>query len=318
VGSAGWSVVSVKLAADELRADDGRDVAVRIARPARVSCAAGENYLAAACATLLAGGRTSAGNDVTLGQLGPGASVVVPPDDPALLGALNRALDARAVGWRFGTLNTVAARTDSGPWLGPTAVTRRYTLVSSGNSTTGILATVNREPWLVRGQGVVLVGSRFDPVWTRLPLEADFVPLVDALANRLARTPLWALDAAPGDPVLLPDATTRVTAGGTNWPVEGGAAFHPPHLGIYYLLAGADTIGALTANPDSRESHLLRATDDELEGEWPGARLVSPGEAGAGAFAGAARADLRGPLLWLALCCGLMEVGLASVRRVMA
>jgi hypothetical protein len=188
-------------------------------------------------------------------------------------------------------------------------------LLPTGSGKTGILATVNREPWLVRGEGVVLVGSRFDPLWTHLPLEADFVPLVDALANRLARTPLWLLDAAPGDPVLLPDATTKVTAAGREWPVEGGAAFRPPRLGIYYLLAGSDTIGALTANPDSRESQLTRATDEEIEAAWPGASVVSPADAGARAFTGAARADLRGPLLWLALCCGLLEVGLASIRR---
>lgn len=314
-GLPGWSVVTTRLEPDELRADDSREVAVRIARPARVSCASGETYLTAACAALAAGGRFGAGSDVSLGSLGPGASVVVPPMDPALLGALNRALDARGVGWRFGALTAVETQTDSGSWLGRTAVSKRYTLVSTGSGRTGVLATVDQQPWMVRGEGVVLVGSRFDPSWTRLPLEADFVPLIDALANRLARTPIWLLDIAPGDPVLLPDPTTRIVMGTTTWPVEGGAAFRPPRLGLYYLLAGADTIGALTANPDPRESRLARASDAEVQGDWPAARLGTPAEAGSRAFAGAARADLRGPLLWLALCCALVEVGLASLRR---
>jgi hypothetical protein len=314
-GVPGWSVVTVRLEPDELRADDTREVAVRIARPARVRCAAGEMYLTAACAALTAGGRIGIGSDVSLGDLGPGASVVVPPADPALLGALNRALDARGVGWRFGALTTVGAQTDSGPWLDRTAVSRRYTLVPTGSGRTGVLTTVGHEPWLVRGEGVVLVGSRFEPSWTRLPLEAEFVPLIDALANRLARTPLWVLDAAPGDPVLLPDPTTRVVLGTASWPVEGGAAFRAPRLGIYFLLSGGDTVGALAVNPDPRESRLARATDAEVRGVWPGARFGSPTEAGAMAFVGAARADLRGPLLWLALCCALCEVGLASLRR---
>jgi hypothetical protein len=314
-GSPGWSVVTARLEPDELRADDTRQVAVRIAHPARVSCATGEMYLTAACAALTAGGRIGIGHDVTLGELGPGASVVMPPADPALLGALNRALDARAVGWRFGALTTVSAETDSGAWLDRTAVSRRYTLVPTGGGRAGVLTTVGHEPWLVRGEGIVLIGSRFDPSWTRLPLEAGFVPLVDALANRLARTPLWGLDAAPGDRVLLPDPTTRVVSGSAGWPVEGGAAFQPPRLGIYFLLSGADTIGALAVNPDPRESRLARATDDEVRGDWPGVRFGSPAEAGALAFVGAARADFRGPLLWLALVCALCEVGLASVRR---
>ncbi|HKV74348.1 MAG TPA: BatA and WFA domain-containing protein [Gemmatimonadales bacterium] len=315
VGAAGWWTVAVRLAADELRADDSRTLAVRVARPARVHCDATENYLVAACATLLAGGRVASGTDVEIGQLGPGPSVVVPPADPALIGALNRALDARGVGWHYGVLSSVPVQTDSGAWLGRTSVSRRYGLTPTGNSRAGILATAGGEPWLVRGEGVVLVGSRFDPAWTRLPVEADFVPLVDALANRLARNPLWLLDAAPGDAVLLPDATSRVASGSESWPVEGGAAFRPPRLGIYYLLAGPDTIGALSANPDPRESQLLRATDRELQTEWPGAILAAPDEAGGRAFTGAARSDLRGPLLWLALACGFMEVALASIRR---
>ncbi|HTO73957.1 MAG TPA: hypothetical protein VMJ30_09060, partial [Gemmatimonadales bacterium] len=98
----------------------------------------------------------------------------------------------------------------------------------------------------------------------------------------------------------------------------GGAAFRPPHLGVYFLVAGPDTIGALTANPDPRESRLLRATDGEVTAEWPGTIIAAPDEAKGRAFTGAARMDLRGPLLWLALCCGFAEVALASVRRAAA
>ena len=51
-------------------------------------------------------------------------------------------------------------------------------------------------------------------------------------------------------------------------------------------------------------------------GLWSGARLVSLANAAGAAFAGAGRASLQGPLLWLALALGLVEVGLASgIRR---
>ncbi len=284
-----------------------------MADPAAVACPPDQPYLAAACGALESGARVRRGSDVTLGSLGPGASVVEPPADPALLGALNRTLERRGVGWRFGAPVAAAGVTDSGAWLGRVAVLRRYRLESSGSGRTGVLATVGGEPWMVRGGGVVLVGSRFEPSWTPLPLEAGFVPLVDAMANRLARAPLWLLDAAPGDAVLLPDATTRILTEDRQWEVEGGAAFRPPAEGIYFLLSGSDTVGALSVNLDPRESVLGRASDEAIEAAWPGARITAPAGAASRAFVGAGRADLRGPLLWLALACGLGEVLLASV-----
>ena len=312
-GTPGWRRLEATLPPDELRADDRRVRVIRVADPAAISCAPDQPYLTAACGALESGGRVRRGSDVTLGNLGPGASVVEPPADPALLGALNRALDRRGVGWRFGAPVAVAGVTDSGAWVGRVAVLRRYRLESSGSGRTGVLATVGGEPWVVRGGGVVLVGSRFDPSWTPLPLEAGFVPLVDALANRLARAPLWLLEASPGDAVLLPDATTRVLTEARHWEVEGGAAFHPPAEGIYFLVSAGDTVGALSVNLDSRESLLARASDEAIRAAWPGARIADPAGAAELAFVGAGRADLRGPLLWLALACGLGEVLLASV-----
>jgi hypothetical protein len=309
----GWRSLEATLPPDELRADDRRIRVIRVADPAAASCPPDQPYLAAACGALESGARIRRGGEVTLGSLGPGSSVVEPPADPALLGALNRALERRGAGWRFGAPVAAAGVTDSGAWVGRVAVLRRYRLESSGSGRTGVLATVGGEPWMVRGGGIVLVGSRFEPSWTPLPLEAGFVPLVDALANRLARAPLWLLDAAPGDAVLLPDATTRVLGDDRQWEVEGGAAFHPPTEGIYFLLSGSDTVGALSVNLDSRESVLARASDEAIEAAWPGARIMDPSGAAARAFIGAGRADLRGPLLWLALACGLGEILLASV-----
>jgi hypothetical protein len=311
-GTPGWRSLEATLPADELRADDRRNRLVRVAPAAAVACPADEPYLAAACGALESGARIRRGTDVTMGSLGPGASVVEPPSDPALVGALNRALERRGVGWRFGAPVVGAQVTDSGPWIGRVTILRRYRLESSGSGRTGVLATVASEPWMVRGAGVVMLGSRLDPSWTPLPLQAGFVPLVDALANRLARAPLWLLDAAPGDAVFLPDATTRVLSGERGWEVEGGAAFHPPATGVYFLVSGRDTLGGLSVNIDPRESVLTRASDEAIGAAWPGARITDPSAAAERAFVGAGRADLRGPLLWLALACGLGEVLLAS------
>ncbi|MGH7702557.1 MAG: BatA domain-containing protein [Gemmatimonadales bacterium] len=311
----GWWPLRAELDPDELRADDIRVGAVRISPVARVGWPADERYLAAACEVLAAAGRIRQGEEVTLGRLGPGISVIEPPADPAALGALNRALAGRGIGWRYGTAVLIAGVSDSGPVVGREQVSRRYTIEPSGSGRTGVLATVGGAPWIVRGAGVVLLGSRLDPAWTGLPRSAGFVPFVDAVINRLARGEAATLEAAPGDPVPLPDLITAVRLGDRVWPAEGGAAFRPPVPGVYFLMAGPDTAGILAVNPDPRESILDRASDAGVRKLWTGARLVDLETAGEAAFQGAARADLRGPLLWGALLFGLAEVALASGGR---
>jgi hypothetical protein len=94
--------------------------------------------------------------------------------------------------------------------------------------------------------------------------------------------------------------------------VEGGAAYRPPELGVYYLLSGADTIGALSVILDPRESELAPANDDAVHHLWPGSRMVDQDRIAVAAFATSARSDLRGPLLWAALLAAFAEVALAS------
>ena len=97
--------------------------------------------------------------------------------------------------------------------------------------------------------------------------------------------------------------------------MEGGGFFRPPDVGAYYVLAGRDTVGAITANLDPRESLLAPASDDQVRRLWKGARVTDLPEAGSLAFSTGALGDLRGPLLWAALLVGLVELGLASVLR---
>jgi hypothetical protein len=162
---------------------------------------------------------------------------------------------------------------------------------------------------------VILLGSRLDPAWTDLPVSAGFMPFMDVLLNRLARGEVALGEGAPGEPVPLPDLVTAVRQGENEWRVEGGGLFQPPDAGIYFLAAGPDTVGAISVNPDHRESRLTRATDGQARRLWKGARVVPLEDAGDVAFSAASRGDLRGPLLWLALLAGLAEVGLASAWR---
>lgn len=307
----GWRALAATLEPDEMRLDDRRVAAVRVAPLARADCRAGGRYARAACEVLAANGRILEGRELVIGGFGASGSIIQPPDDPATLGALNRELARRGSSWTYGELRA-GGTTDSSPLLVPSRLSRRLELRSSRSGRSGVLLTVGGSPWLVRDGTTLLLGSRLDTAWTDLPVSAAFVPFVDMLLNRLARGQFATLDVPVGAPAPLPDAVTTVVRGSDRWPVEGGAAFAVPDTGLYFLMQGSDTVGALGGNVDPRETILARATDDEARALWPGARIVPLEEAAASAFAAGARSDLRGPLLLLALLCGLAEVALAS------
>ena len=182
---AGWWTLTAGLDPDEFRLDDQRVAAVRVAPVARVSWDSTSRFLAAACEVLAANGRILRGNEVTAGRLGPRASVVQPPDDPAELGAVNRALAARGVGWSYGNLSTDVAFSDSGAVVGRQRVARRYSLHSTSSGRTGLLAT--RE-----GNPVDCPGWRRDP--SRQPARSDLdrppdISRVHALRGCTAQPP---------------------------------------------------------------------------------------------------------------------------------
>ena len=309
----GWWAVRGELAPDELRGDNVRVGVVRVLPPAAVRWDPADRWVATALAALADAGRVRAGTEVTVGALGPGPSVVVPPADAAELGALNRALERRQVAWRYGLQSAAEAEIEGGEAAGA-RVLRRLALEPRGSGRTGVLAAAGGSPWAVRSGDVVLLGSRLEPEWTDLPVRGGFVPFLDALVNRAVRGEAILADGAPGAPLTVPDRVTHLRLGAREWAVEGGARFVPPEPGAYALLAGGDTIGAAAVNPDPRESALDRAEDRAARALWRGAAFATPARAASRAFTGAARADLRGPLLWLAALLVLAEL-LLTVRR---
>jgi hypothetical protein len=146
-------------------------------------------------------------------------------------------------------------------------------------------------------------------------VSAGFMPFMDALLNRAARGEATLEETSAGDGVPLPDLVNEVRQEGQQWRVEGGGIFRPTQPGVHFLLAGSDTVGAISVNPDPRESRLTRAGDTQVRRLWRGVRVVDLPEAGEVAFSSASRGDLRGPLLWLALVIGGLEVGFASAWR---
>jgi hypothetical protein len=139
---------------------------------------------------------------------------------------------------------------------------------------------VNGDPWVVRDSEVVMVGSRLDTAWTALPAAAGFVPLLDALLNRVAR------GEAP--------VTTA----------EG-----PVH--VEFQTRGRDTLGATVYGPDPRESDLTPAPPDVVERAL-GVRPLDASRFAAARFTGTHRADISGWLLGLALLVAVAELGVAT------
>lgn len=313
--ASGWWVVTAQADADEFRLDDRRVAAVRVAPVARVDWRSTGRWATAAAEVLASNRRLSSGGEVTLGGVGAGTSVVEPPSDPAQLGAVNRALERRGATWRYGSLVAAAEVSDSGPLTGAQRIIQRYSLVPAGSGRTGVLATTGGQPWIVRTGDIVLLGSRLEPEWTDLPVSAGFVPFIDMLLNRVARGEVALVAGSPGDPVTLPDQVTEVRRDTLRRRVEGGGRFRPPSAGVYWLMVGEDTAGALAVNPDPRESRLERADDDAVRRLWRDAWVRGLDDAGGSAFASASRRDLRAPLLWSALLLGMIEVGLASGGR---
>jgi hypothetical protein len=167
---AGWWTLTTSLDPDEFRLDDERVGVVRVAPVARVKWDSTSRFVAAASEVLASNGRILPGQEVTLGRLARGSSVVQPPADPAEVGALNRALAARGVGWGYGNLSAALAFSDSGAVVGRQRVERRYALQSTGSGRTGILATVDGAPWIVRDGNVRRLASCTVPSWTDAPV----------------------------------------------------------------------------------------------------------------------------------------------------
>ena len=313
----GWHSGTVALEPDELRADDERPFAVRVAAPAGVASSGDLGpFVAEALGVLAAGGRirTDGAVDVRLGTvLSSGTCVVLPPADPVALGSLNRALAASGVAWRFGVRreseDTVAA--PAIPELLGVRVRVRYVLEPTGARIPGdVLARAGADAWLVHDGRVVLLGSRLVPEETSLPLSGGFVPFIGALVNRIARGEGGVLEAAPGGPVTLPARVTAIASRDSLTAAPAGEVVPAPTVpGVYALRSGADTIGMLVVAPDPRESDLRRMSDGALRAQWNGAQTAVTDKAASYAarrFRGAGRSELTG---WLLLAALLVLVG---------
>ena len=287
----GWWLGEAALEPDELRVDDRRPFAWRVAPAARVTATPGSgSFVAAALAVLQEGKRVSEGRDVVIsgGEAAPPNAphaIVQPPADPALVGQANRGLAARGVPWHWGDVGTpgnlVAPQL---PALDGTPVARRYRLAGASDE---VLATVNAEPWLVRSGNVLLLGSRLDTAWTALPTAPGFVPFIDALVNR----------------IVIGEADVNSAEGAPR---------------VEFRTRGTDTVGATVFGPDPRESDLTPATPALVTTAFGGrdrVEVLSASALSAERFSGTRRADASAILLILALLLAAIELAVATRTR---
>lgn len=289
--SSGWVRGSVELDADALRADDTRWFAVRVAPPPTVNVRGeGGLFLGAALGTLvdegrLARARAGESRAVTVsGADAPGTRLPVlltAPRDPIGVGEANRQLERLGIPWRFGAIarsqvlarvparggaadtSSISARAFDG-----TPVRTRYPLqyspgsgAAAPTSAPDTIATAGGAPWVVAGEGYVLLGSPVDPEATDLPLDAAFVPwLLEALARRLGDDGRL-IEASPGQVVSgLRDISGLEAPDGTVSPLASDRLTVPAQAGVYFLRRQEARAGALVVNGEPSESEFAAAS----------------------------------------------------------
>ncbi|HMN08697.1 MAG TPA: BatA and WFA domain-containing protein [Gemmatimonadaceae bacterium] len=258
----GWRAGLVELEPDELRADDVRHFAVWIGAAPRVrpDPAAGP-FLRTAVDALLQDDRVAAGDDVVLGAADGVPrlpALLLAPSEPSRLGAANRTLERLGLPWRFAPprRDETAVRGDR---FDGVRTSFRYPLEAQSGAAGDTIATAGGAPWIVAGDGYVIIGSPLDPSATDLPLRASFVPwLGDVVAQRLAGSATAILHAAPGGRVRLPAGVEGLEGGdGQVTPIAAGGTA-PARAGVYFLRRGPDRVGALVVNAEPEESDLAR------------------------------------------------------------
>ena len=308
----GWVAGRVELEPDELRGDDGRSFAAWIGDAPRVTVERDAGpFAAGALEALVIARRADRGEGIAVTPadlLRARPALILAPRDPVKLGAANRALERAGVPWRFGEprRGTARARGDGGR-LDAVRVERRYPLLAAGAAAPAeTLATAAGEPWIVAGDGYVIVGSPLDTLDTDFPLSAAFAPwFATAITERLSGDAGGVIEATPGAVVRLPAGATGLERDdGTVLPVTPGRFTAPARIGVWFVRRGAARVGALIVNPEPDESDLARLALDAL-----GPR-VATGEVRAwddaaqwvrASWSAGARRPLAIPLLLLAL-----------------
>jgi hypothetical protein len=327
----GWTAGAVELEPDEMLGDNVRYYAAWIgpAPAVTVHPAAGE-FVRTAVDALAEAERVAIGGPI---QIVPAdeaqrlPALLIAPSDPVRLGAANRTLERLGVPWRFGaarrdTSSVIAAgdTTDAGALAsgGRIRVSLRYPLAARDRAVAETLATTGGSPWILRGDGYVIIGSPMIPEATTLPIRAAFVPWLAEVVSRALSAEGEAVAANPGERIAKPaGAEALELPDGTRTPISGDSVTLPRRTGVYFFLRGDDRIGAAVANAEPAESELARLSPDALRSRLRArdVRITTDvRESLAQVFDSAPRRAIGMPLLVLAIALLLLESAIAGTR----
>ena len=306
---------------DDLRGDDRRFFAFRVrSAPTLATSGSTPFFVSEAIPVLIDAGRVSpapiADAEILISAAGAGmteparegrAVIVLPPNDPALLPGLNRALTAAGIPWRYEPTNTVGEASVT-RWSGPVdleavRIRSHYALIpGGGDSNQGVLATLSSgNPWLVEGAtprgSYLLFASDVDEQSTNLPVTAALMPLMEWMVSRWRDGRRTQGDVVAGTPISVPPSTTSVRdPAGTVHAVDATQPFAATsEAGLYAILAGDSTIQMVAVNAPSEESVLLPIDAGELRGLLPGPSTLVTDSA---RWAGAVFSTGQGPEIW--------------------
>lgn len=313
--TAGWQSGRVEIAPDELRGDDVRHFAVFAGRApsVRVDASAGQ-FARGAIETLADGGRVDLGGSIIVTGAENATKKPVlafAPVDPVRAGAANRALAAAGIPWKFGEARREEATVRGGE-LDGIAVRMRYAMTPTGASIVDTLATAEGDPWIVAGEGYVLVASPLDPSATNLPVSAPLLPWIESIIARyLLADGGRVVSASPLASVSVPLGVDELV--GTEQPpiaVQGRNVRAPGRAGVYWMRRAGSVVGALVVNPEPSESDLTPLDSAGLASHiaGPETAVIRPDDSVAGTvFSTAARRPLAGVLLAILAVLFILE-----------
>ena len=341
----GWIQGYVDSDPDALRADDRRWFAYRSRRaPAVAVGGSPPRFVAEAIGVLEGSSRlrrtTPASAELLLAQDGDGlearsattAALVLPPEDPILLPALNRRLADAGIPWRYESRRSVGEAELGGEAL-PEALrgARVSSWLALANTSerapdTRTLAEVAGEPWALEGadpQGrrYLLLASPLVASATTIPVSAGMVRFIDWVASE------WAGVGGPpayvtGGHLPAPTGATHVRfPSGRDVEIDGTRTVRGTgEAGLYTFLSTDSVVSIVALNPPPAESELARLERRELESAI-GRELVPVGRMdawGRAVYRSRVGPELWWPLVLAALLLLFAESFLATAGRVSA
>jgi hypothetical protein len=280
----GWVEGYVEADPDDLGMDDRRHFAFRARRAPALALGGTQGvFISEAVAVLESSGRlrSTAPRDAellvsqdgeSLDARGPAtAALVIPPQDPTLLPAVNRRLADAAIPWRYEPSTAAGeaelGRASSGESLPEPLrgirVSGGYDLVGPADApTTRVRAEVSGRPWAVEGttpdgRRYLLVGSPLTPAATTLPVSTGMVRFVDwAASDWTGSGSTQGFEAGAYVPAPV-DATHVRFPSGRQVEIDATRTVRGTSESGTYAFVAADTVVARVAlNPPATESRL--------------------------------------------------------------